>query len=340
MGSTPRLPVTDDVETNVGADFESLEQAATWYAALHAEGEGGPQHKAWGEWLAASPQHRRAWAHVESVSRRFEPLRAHGEGEREAAVAAARVAAKQAAGRRRALACLAALGGTGLTAWLTWQFTPMSDLVMAWRADYHTRVGEQRDVVLADGTRVWINTDSALDVDYDDTRRLLTLKAGEILVDTGADPRARPFYVDTRHGRMQALGTRFTVRQTASFTELAVFEGLVEIRTRSGMTERVSAGKQRSFTGDTISSAAAADPAREAWSRGVILADDISLAALINELGRYQRGHIGVDPRVANIRVVGRFPTGNPEQVLAMLARDLPVSIRRTLPWWTTVEPR
>jgi transmembrane sensor len=43
---------------------------------------------------------------------------------------------------------------------------------------------------------------------------------------------------------------------------------------------------------------------------------------------------------VAAIRVVGRFPVGNPDQVLAMLARDLPVSIRRTLPWWTTIEPQ
>jgi transmembrane sensor len=336
MGSTPRLPLTDDVE----ADFASLEAAANWYAALHGEAQGGQQRQAWNEWLAASPQHRRAWAHIESVSRRFETLRAQSAAEREAATVAVRVCAKQAASRRRVLACLTALGGTGLTAWLTWQFTPVPALVVAWRADYHTGVGEQRDVVLADGTRVWLNTDSALDVDYDDTLRLLTLKAGEILVDTGLDPRARPFYVATRHGRMQALGTRFTVRQTLAFTELSVFEGLVEIRTRSGVTERVSAGKRRSFTVDTISGAAAADPAREAWTHGVILADDIPLAALIDELGRYQRGHLGVDPRVANIRVVGRFPTGDPDQALAMLARDLPVSIRRTLPWWTTVEPR
>jgi len=336
MGRPSRLPVADDLE----ADFGSLEQAANWYAALHAEGEGGQQRKAWSEWLAASPQHRRAWAHIESVSRRFEPLRAQSEAERDAASAAVRVSAKQAASRRRMLTCLAALGGTGLTAWLTWRFTPLPGLVVAWRAGYHTGVGEQRDVVLADGTRVWINTDSALDVDYDDTHRLLILQAGEILIDTARDPHDRPFYVDTRHGRMQALGTRFTVRQTASCTELSVFDGLVEIRTRSGITERVAAGKQRSFTGDTISGAAAADPAREAWSHGVILADDISLDALIRELGRYQHGHIGVDPRVANIRVVGRFPIDNPDQALAMLARDLPVSIQRTLPWWTTVEPR
>jgi transmembrane sensor len=336
MGSTPRFPATDDVE----ADFESLEEAANWYAVLQDDKEGGPQRRAWSEWLAASPRHRRAWAHIESVSRRFAPLRAQNEVGREAAAVAVRVSASRPVSRRRVLACLTALGGTGLTAWLTWQFTPVPALVVAWRADYHTGVGEQRDIVLADGTHVWINTNSALNVDYDDTRRLLRLKAGEILVDTGRDPRARPFYVETQHGRMQALGTRFTVRQTASFTELSVFEGLVEIRTLSGVTERVGAGKRRSFTGDAISSEVAADPAREAWSHGVILADDISLAELIDELGRYQRGHIGVDPRVAAIRVVGRFPVGNPDQVLAMLARDLPVSIRRTLPWWTTIEPQ
>ncbi|WP_322050176.1 FecR domain-containing protein [Paraburkholderia bannensis] len=326
------------------ADFESLEQAANWYAALHAEGEGderSEQREAWRAWLAARAEHRIAWAHIEAVSRRFAPLRVREVGQRDAAVTALRVSAKPIpGGRRRVLASVAALGASGLAAWLGYRHTLLGDIATAWRADYATGVGEQRAIELADGTHVWLNTASALDVDYDGERRLLTLKRGEILIDTAKDARARPFFVDTHDGRLQALGTRFAVRQTTPLTTLSVFEGVVQIRTRTGLTQRVGAGQQRAFTADAIAPAVAADRARETWSRGVILADDITLGALIAELGRYEYGHIGVDPRVANLRVVGRYPIGNPDQVLAMLARDLPISVRKPLPWWTTVEPR
>ncbi|MBN3816447.1 DUF4880 domain-containing protein [Paraburkholderia sp. Se-20369] len=323
-------------QSGVQADFESLEQAAHWYAALYADGAEGERREAWARWLAERPEHRCAWAHIEQVSRRFEPLRA--EGEREAAAVAVHVSARRTAGRRQVLGCLAALGGTGLAGWLAWHHTMLPERLVAWRSDYRTGVGERRDVLLADGTRVWLNTASALDVDYSDAQRLLTLKAGEMLVDTGKDRQGRPFFVDTPAGRMQALGTRFTVQQTDRFTLLAVFDGRVRIRNRSGRVEIVTAGEQRQFTAVDMSGAAQADPAREAWSRGVILADDIALDALVGELSRYQHGHISVDPRVAGIRVVGRFPANNPDQVLAMLERDLPIRVRRTLPWWITID--
>lgn len=327
-------------ESGVQADFESLEQAANWYALLHADGGSGEHRHAWAAWLAERPEHRRAWAHVEAVSRRFEPLRGESQGERNAAAAAVHVSASRSASRRHVLSGLAALAGTGLAGWFAWRFTPLADRVIAWRSDYRTGVGERRDVQLADGTRVWLNTDSAFDVHYDDTKRVLTLTTGEILIDTAKDTQGRPFFVDTPNGRMQALGTRFTVRQSGTHTLLAVFNGRVEIRNLAGHVEIVPAGQQRQFTADTIYAPERADPAREAWSRGVLLADDVTLDTLIAELDRYQHGHIGVDPSVAGIRVVGRFPADHPDQMLAMLERDLPIRVRRTLPWWVTIEAR
>ncbi|AOJ03723.1 MULTISPECIES: FecR domain-containing protein [Burkholderia] len=327
-------------DPGVHADFASLEQAANWYALLYADGGSGEHRKAWAEWLAERPEHRRAWAHIEAVSRRFEPLRGESLAERNAAAAAVHVSATRAASRRHVLGSLAALAGTGLAGWLAWRFTALPDRLIAWRPDYRTGVGERRDVQLADGTRVWLNTDSAFDVHYDDTKRLLTLTMGEILIDTAKDGQERPFFVDTPNGRMQALGTRFTVRQSGTHTLLAVFKGRVEIRNLAGHAEIVAAGQQRQFTADAISSPERADPAREAWSRGVILADDVTLDALIAELDRYQHGHIGVDPEVAGIRVVGRFPADDPDRMLSMLERDLPIRVRRTLPWWVTIEAR
>ncbi|QGZ66747.1 FecR domain-containing protein [Paraburkholderia acidisoli] len=328
-------------EEEVRADYASLEQAAQWYASLHTAGVGGTsdaQRAAWLAWLDARPEHRQAWRHIEAVSRRFEPMRA--EDQRDAAAAAVQVASRGGMGRRRALAAVATLAGSGALGWLGWRYTPLADTVAAWRADYRTGTGEQRDIVLADGTHVWLNTQSALDVHYDGSERRVALQLGEMFVDTAKDALGRPFYAATRNGSMQALGTRFTVRLEPESTLLAVYEGRVRIRTANGTEAIVASGEQRRFTIDTISARELADPAHEAWIRGVVLAEDIPLAQLVAELGRYRHGHLGVAPEIASLKVVGRFPAIESDHALAMLERDLPVRVQRTLPWWTTLEPR
>lgn len=328
------------MEAEIKADFDSLEQAAQWYATLYVGDASETQHAAWSAWLRERPEHRRAWQHIEAVSSRFAALRSDGDGEREAATVAIEVSAKRRHGRRQALRGLLLLAGSGLAGWLTWRTTPVQDIVTALSADYRSATGELREVALADGTRVWLNAGSAMDVDFTAAYRLLTLRTGEILVDTGHDRQGRPFFVDSRFGRMQALGTRFTVKQAPDHALLAVFEGRVAIRNRAGQEEIVSAGGQRRFSGTEIDAAEAVDPAREAWSRGVLLAQDVRLDAFLVELSLYQRGHLGVDPQVAGLRVVGRFPATNPAQALAMLERDLPIRVKRVLPWWVTVEAR
>lgn len=319
------------------AGFDSLEQAASWYATLRSEDATEQERQSWRDWLAQSPEHARAWAHVEAVGRRFDPLRRSG---RESAVAGIEAARRGTVGRRQALNGIAGLFGLGLAGWLGWRHTPLPEIVMAWDADYRTATGEQREIALADGSRVWLNTGSALSVDYRADIRLLRLIAGEILIQTAADDAGRPFCVDTRCGRMQALGTRFSVRHDEGRTRLDVFESAVEIRNTAGAVQRVDAGQRADFTGHVISALEPAEAAREAWRRGVLLADNIPLRQLIDELARYRPGRIGVAPEVAELSVMGVYPANDPERALAMLENTLPVRVRRTLPWWITVEAR
>lgn len=336
MAASPRPIFAQDLP--VQADYESLKVAAEWYAVLQDAEAGARQRAAWQHWLDARPEHRRAWAHVEAVSRRFALLR--NDGEREAAEKAVQVASRRVSSRRQAAGRILALGGVGILGWLAWRHTPLPAVVTAWRSDYATGIGEQRDIVLADETRVWLNTRSAIDVHFSQDQRLLTLAGGEILVETGKDARQRPFFVDTRYGRLQALGTRFTVRQSDDDVLLAVYDGQVRIQNLAGRVAFVRAGEQKHYTANRISTASQADPAREAWSRGVILAENLALADLIAELGRYHAGYIGVDPRVAGLRVVGRYPANDRDRTLAMLERGLPIRVQRTLPWWVTLESR
>lgn len=108
----------------------------------------------------------------------------------------------------------------------------------------------------------------------------------------------------------------------------------------SGQSTVVAAGQQVRFTADRWDDTTVADPAREAWSRGILLAQDMPLAQVVAELGRYRRGHITVAPEVAGLTVLGSYPLDDFNGTLTMLQKALPIQVRQPLPWWTTIEAR
>ncbi|MFT3799686.1 MAG: FecR domain-containing protein [Burkholderiaceae bacterium] len=332
VGEAPAPPAKPNVQ--------SLEQAAQWYAALRDENATQADRAGWEAWLAHSPENRASWAHIENVSRKFEPLRGYGPQGSAAAVAGVAAAKSRTASRRQTLGAITGALGLGALAWLGWRHTSLSELTMALRADHHTGTGERRDLALADGSRVWLNTRTALNVNFEASQRRLVLLGGEILIQTAIDGRRRPFYVDTSHGQLQALGTRFTVRRTDDHTRLDVFDGVVEIRTRAGKILRVEAGQASVFDAETVSAVQNADRMREAWTRGSLPADNMPLGALLEELSRYRHGYINVASQVSGLKVMGVYPTDDPDRALSMLEQALPIRVRRTLPWWITVEAR
>lgn len=332
--------VADASTPDVRPGVRSLEQAAQWYACLRDDKVTRADRTAWQTWLAQSPENRAAWTHIERVSRKFEPLRGYGPKGTAAAAAGVEAARSRAKTRRQALNVLAGALGLGVSAWVSWRHTPLPSLVMGVVADQHTGTGERRELLLTDGSRVWLNTRTAIKVDYGSDQRRVVLLEGEILVQTAADSLQRPFTVDTGHGRLRALGTRFAVRETDDRTRLDVFEDAVEVHTRAGVTLRVEAGHAVGFDADTVSAAGNADRMHEAWSRGRLPADNMPLGELLKELERYRYGHISVAPEVAGLEVMGVFPADDPERALAMLEETLPIRVRRSLPWWITVEAR
>ncbi len=315
----------------------SLESAVHWFAALRDGAADDRLRREWEDWIARSDEHRRAWAYVESIAQRFAPL--HATGDPGAAASTLQRLRGHRATRRRILGGIAAMIGTGLLSWSGYRLTPLPQLVATLRADLRTGTGEIRKLVLDDGSRLWLNTASAVNVEFRPNERRLYLLAGEILVDTAADP-ARPFIVDTARGGVRALGTRFTVQDRDQDTLIAVYQGAVEVSPRGhDHSARIPEGRQVAFSEHAIGEPQAADRAREAWADGMLLAEDITLGDLIRELARYQHGHLGVSPEVAHLRVLGGYPLKDPEKVLSMLEEILPIRVRRPLPWWTSIEP-
>lgn len=316
-------------------DHATLQQAAQWYARLNADPHDDATSEAWRRWHRQSEAHRQAWQYVERVSRRFAAL----QGDGDTAAQTLRTARRTDMSRRQALRTLALLPGGVLLGWFGWRATPLSQLLMAWQADYRTATGEVRDFLLADGTHIWLNGASALDADYRPEWRRLQLLDGEVLIDTAEE--ARPFIVDTAEGSLRALGTRFSVTQQNASTRLAVFEGAVEIRTvDTGITRVVQAGQQLRFDRQGIGHTEPAISARQSWAKGILLVSDMPLAAFAEELSRHHHGYLGVAPEVAQLRVMGAYPLHDPEQILAMLESALPIIIHRPLPWWTSIGTR
>jgi len=325
-----RQPVAQDT---------SLREAAEWFALLASGEVSEDERRAWRHWLEASAAHRRAWARVQAVAERFERLQ--GPADRDTAESALEKLRGERMGRRQALKSLAIAGGVGLVGWTAWRHTPLSGLAMAWTAQHRTGVGERTHLVLGDGTRVWLNTASALDSRYGDGERRLEVLRGEILVETAPDPAGRPFRVETPQGTLDVLGTRFGVRLEDAATRLAVYRGRVAVRPAGGREAPViRAGRQVRFTRAAVGPASAADPNGAAWVRGKLVADHLPLSELVAELARYRHGHLGVAPAVAGLPVMGTYPLDDTDHALAMIEEALPVRARRILPWWVRVEAR
>lgn len=321
-------------------DYATLEQAAEWFAVLTSGNTTEQQRRHWQNWLDARAEHRSAWARVENINQRLGTLSAEA-GPHNAACAL-ESATQTVRKRRRTLGTLGAVCALLLGGRLLHGLPPVRQTLAAWNADYRTGIGERIAATLADGSQLWLDTNSAADVRYDAGLRRIVLHDGALLVRTAPDAGRRPLVVDTVHGRLVALGTWFSVRQYERHTHLAVFDGAVDIRpaTPGSATRRIDAGQQAQFTNDSTAPATALDLPQPQWQDGLLIADEMPLADFLAELGRYRRGHLGCAPDVAHLKVVGAYPLDDTDRALELLASALPLRIRKTLPWWVTLEAR
>ena len=177
---------------------------------------------------------------------------------------------------------------------------------------------------------------------FDSQQRLVHLREGEILVQT-AHEATRPFLVSTRQGRMQALGTRFTVRELNARTHLAVLEGTVKVMLAENSQTApliVNAGQRTDFSAQTFGALGTADGNVDAWTRGMLMADKMRLADFVAELLRYRRGFVRCDPAIADLRISGAFPVGDSQRALGMLVQTYPVRVSGHLNgYWVTLSP-
>ncbi len=309
------------------SDVELLGEAADWILRMR-EGRWTPDaRRELEQWRQLSPAHEEAWRRAETVLGTFgnvptdigrEVLRSLG-----------------GTSRRRALRTLGLLVAAGPAGWLTWRAQPWLPLT----ADVATATGERRAFDLTDGSRVVLNSGSAVDIAFTPDARRLRLNAGEILVTTHRDAMtpSRPFLVETMHGTVRALGTRFSVRRFDAESRVMVFEHAVEITPQRAAAQTFQAGEQGRFDRVSVQAPRPVEASAAAWERGMLAATSMRLADVIAELARYRRGVLRCDPAVADLQFSGALSVDDTEAALQLLARHLPVRISRVTPYWVTV---
>ncbi|WP_168734282.1 FecR domain-containing protein [Pseudothauera nasutitermitis] len=318
-------------------DERIVDQAIGWLVRLQSGTASAADETACRQWRTAHPDHERAWQRLAGFSRRVHALPAqlaHATLEETQQRKAA-----QAGRRRTVLKSLALFGAAGVLGWQARDSGPWHRLA----AQHATAVGERRRLQLADGGTLLLNTDTAVDVRYAAGERRIVLRRGEILIETMPDPAARPFFVDTPHGRLQALGTVFSVRLDgggAGVATLRVRQGTVALRHADVGDVRVDAGRQLLFgpgLGGREPAPQPADADAEAWRDGLLVARRMPLAGFLAELGRYRPGVLRCDPEVAAMEISGVFSLDDTGHALQSLAQVFPLRIEQRTRYWVTV---
>jgi len=309
---------------------EIIAQAADWLALLHGDQVNTADRQAFIAWRNADPRHVLAVARMESLLGSFDEL---------PPVPARKAMDSAFAGEERkpssrGLQALALLGVL-LCSWGGVQQAPL------WMADQRTGVGEHREVVLSDGSRVQLNSNSALDVQFDGRQRLIRLRRGEVWVEVAKDPQ-RPFVVRTAQGTVTALGTRFLVRETADdTTRVSVLESAVAASANNGSATKVAAGQQTTLSDGQVQAPQPignADPS--AWTRGLLKVDDQPLSEVLQALGSYRHGLLRFDPQaLEGMRVSGVFRLDDTDAALATLADNLPIKVEHFTDYLVRVKP-
>lgn len=307
----------------------TLDAAIEWQLCLDSGTVSAEQQHAFAQWLAAQPEHAQVWQQLNGLDIRLAS----------AAAAPARQALLHSAGkngvRRLAGTALGLLLAGGLLLGLLAQQRPLGDYL----ADERTARGEQRELQLTDRSRIRLNSASAVDIDFSADQRAIRLRSGEILVQT-AHGDTRPFVVLTEHGRLRALGTRFLVRREGDSTRLTVLQSAVAAQPVEGATERIiEAGEQVLMQRRRLGGVLPAPLSAAAWSHGMLVAENLRLSDLLEALGEYRSGYLGLDPSLAELRISGSFPLHDSDKALAALPPSLPVRIEQFGKWWTRVVP-
>ncbi len=302
------------------------EAAAAWVVRLSDPACARADRAAFERWRGESHEHEAAYEREQAAWERLGRLRALRPADPEPDPDLLAPEAREAAPAARAPVrrwAAALVGAVAIGGSILWSFNAAPA--------YATGVGERRVVVLDDGTRVEMNTNSRIVVRYRRGERVVRLVKGEALFDVAADA-ARPFVVDARDKRVTAGAASFNVRLDEEAVQVLVAEGAVDVADQDGPQQpaaRLAAGSAGLYSGEGGVNRPLAPQAVEktlAWRHGQIALDGQTLEAAAAEFNRYSNRRLVIaDPSIAGYRLGGYFRVDDMDGFVRAVESAFPV---------------
>ena len=330
---TARDPVTDE--------------AAAWLLRLRGAPDDAGLRAEFDAWLSRDPSHAEAWERAQQVwalsgilgpARRQSDVPASASKDRPCG-ASPHVGQKRTAARTWGLG-LAAAASLGLGLVL------LALLQLHMQADHVSAVGEIRNIELADGSRVQLDSDSAIAVDYARDRRNVKILAGQAFFSVRHD-RRRPFSVKADDVDVIVTGTEFEVRLASTAVSVAVADGEVRVSypqkaaedsRRDAAVLVAGQGLRVQRPGGVVQRLPVSLQSLASWRRGKLLIESATVGDLVETLRRYRSGAIVItDDTLAAKQVTGVFDLTDPVRALKTMVEPHAGRVREITPWLVIV---
>jgi transmembrane sensor len=316
------------------------DQGARWWDVLRGEGASAVDKREFVSWVVQAPEHVEATLRMARVHRALSrpgvrwPDTAAETLIREAKSASEevvlplprRTVAPPEPRRRHAMSIAFGLAAALVLA------VCVSWLTLSGPEQFETKIGEQRSVMLADGSRITLNTASRVKVRLGTDRRLIELQEGEALFDVAPDSK-RPFDVRVGNVLVRAVGTKFDIDRRASRTVVTVIEGHVAVvaaRARTTQSRELSAGDRVVIGGAGPGQVQKGIDLTDAtaWTQHELVFRRRSLGEIAEEFNRYNVARLQIHSSTLQKReVTGIFRTDDLASFVAILARSPGVQV-------------
>jgi transmembrane sensor len=301
------------VDTSADSDREAplpesvRAEAAVWVARLHCDARTEQTEAGFRRWLAEKPCHRPAFERMTNTWEATAGLRRVLASDRRRSQKSWNVFSHKALAAAATLA-VCALFAFGAVSWIqTSGHEPLT---------YATAIGERRSLLLPDGSRLILNTQSRVLVSFTSGVRRITLDRGQARFEVAHDA-ARPFVVRAGGRQVVALGTAFDVRWTDERLSVVLFKGQVVVlpdgaqlaAAQSSRATTLLPGERLVFERPDLAVKSTVRIEREeAWVSGRVVFESTPLASAVAEINRYAPQRIVLaDPTLATLEISGTF---------------------------------
>ncbi len=328
-----------------------LEEASEWLVEFTTDAPDLAARRRFDAWLRRSPEHVRTYLELLPIWKQGTVAQFARDQGPEALIAYARTegnvvplcqaqqeptrvgrsSVKRLKVRRLAMAAAALVALVGAT--FVWQAADRGTA-------YTTGIGEQRSVVLADGSTLELNTDSSVRTRFNERQRSIELLRGQALFSVAVDSR-RPFVVDVGDTRVRAVGTQFDVYRKKVGTVVTVVEGRVVVSSASLPVDPaapaagalLSAGEQMAIPAAAPQGQLQALPANlaisTAWTQRRLVFDAAYLPQVVEEFNRYNTRQLVIaDAALERFPITGTFSSTSPDSLIRFLQAQPGIAVQ------------